>query len=180
MLTYAIIVWWPQVRVAETMLPCLAITGAIRTTPMAAMEALLGLLLLDIYITGVAMNSCYCMTSMEVGESWKSGAAHIGYMCILDVTGGRDSNHQYAWRYYGASLLLSQGLSVKNTSKRTLEGKQDPVIPEGAIAIFTDGSREPQGTDWNIFSGLLEDLYILLGKYASVFQAETYAILHLY
>jgi len=27
------------------------------------------------------------------------------------------------------------------------------------------------------FSGLLEDLYIPLGKYASVFQAETYAIL---
>ena len=90
-----------------------------------------------------------------------------------------DAPYQYAWRHYGASLLFQTVLPVRDTSKRTLEGKRDQVIPEGAIAVFTDGSKEPQGIGAGIFfNGLLEDdLYIPLGRYANVFQAETYAIL---
>jgi len=54
-----------------------------------------------------------------------------------------------------------------------LEGKQGPVIPDAAIAVFTDGSREPRETGVQIFfNGLLEDLYIPLGMYASVFQVD--------
>jgi len=52
-----------------------------------------------------------------------------------------------------------------------------PVIPGKAIAIYTDGPSEPRGTGAGIyFNGLTEDMSIPLGKYATVFQAETYAI----
>ena len=52
-----------------------------------------------------------------------------------------------------------------------------PVIPGEAIAVYTDGSSEPRGTGAGIyFNGLTEDMSIPLGKYATVFQAETYAI----
>jgi len=73
MLTHGAVVWWPRVElgVARTLLSSLqrlAITGAIRTTPTAAMEVLTGLLPLDIYIKLVAMSTCYCIKS---NTSWK-------------------------------------------------------------------------------------------------------------
>jgi hypothetical protein len=57
-LTYGSTVWWPRVRynVSRTelsdlqRLACLATTGAMKMTPTAAMEALLGLLLLHVMI----------------------------------------------------------------------------------------------------------------------------------
>jgi len=78
-------VWWlgVELRVAKTMLgrlqhlECLAITGAIRTTPMAATETLSGLPSLDIYITGEVMNSCYHMTTSGAGR----GMEHILVIC---------------------------------------------------------------------------------------------------
>jgi len=52
------------------------------------------------------------------------------------------------------------------------------VVPEGAITIDTDGSSEPRCMGAGIFfNGLSADLSIPLGTYASVFQAETYAIM---
>ena len=63
MITHAAVVWWPRVElgVARAMLSrvqrlaCLAITGAIRTSPTAASEVITGLLPLDIYIKQVAL-----------------------------------------------------------------------------------------------------------------------------
>ena len=61
MITHAAVVWWPRVElgVARAMLSrvqrlaCLAITGAIRTSPAAALEVITGLLPLDIHIKQV-------------------------------------------------------------------------------------------------------------------------------
>jgi len=66
MITHAAVVWWPRVElgVAKQLLgrlqrlACLAITGAIRTTPTAAMEYLLGLLPLDVHIKSISMGTC--------------------------------------------------------------------------------------------------------------------------
>jgi len=65
MITHAAVVWWPRVElgVAREMLArvqrlaCLAITGAIRTSPTAALEVITGLLPLDIHIKQVAMTT---------------------------------------------------------------------------------------------------------------------------
>jgi len=67
------------------------------------------------------------------------------------------------------------------------EDADAPVIPvEGAIIVYTDGSSEPRGTGAGIFfNGLSADLSIPFINhllyftllYASIFQAETYAIL---
>ena len=75
MVTHAAVVWWPRVElgVARILLgrlqrlACLAITGAIRTTPTAVMETLVGLTPLDIHIKQVAMTSCYRMAGEGVG-----------------------------------------------------------------------------------------------------------------
>ena len=56
MITHAVVVWWPRVEleIARVLLErlqrlaCLAITGAMNTTPTAAMEILVDLVALDI------------------------------------------------------------------------------------------------------------------------------------
>ena len=76
MITHAAVVWWPRVElgVARAMLSrvqrlaCLAKTGAIRTTPTAALEVITGLLPLDIYIKQVAMTTSYRINSLK---NWK-------------------------------------------------------------------------------------------------------------
>jgi hypothetical protein len=58
--TFASLVWWPGCQTATAKrklskvqrLACLGITGAIRTTPMGAMEALVGLPPQDLVIQG--------------------------------------------------------------------------------------------------------------------------------
>jgi len=183
MLTHAAIVWWPRVElgVAKTMLgrlqrlACLAITGAIRTTPTAAMETLLGLPSLDIHIKSVAMNSCYRMKSTG---GWKISGAHIGHTRILDIMGVEIPLTSMRGDIMVPHYCFLQYYQSEIPAKEHWKENETQVIPEGAIAVFTDGSKEPRGTGAGIFfNGLLEDLYIPLGKYASVFQAETYAIL---
>jgi len=55
---------------------------------------------------------------------------------------------------------------------------KDPVFPEGALIWFTDGSRANSGTGSGIF-GLRpnRNFSFPLGKFATVFQTEIYAIL---
>jgi ribonuclease HI len=54
----------------------------------------------------------------------------------------------------------------------------DPVVPEDFLVWFTDGSRMPLGTGSGIF-GIRPNrsLGFSLGKFATVFQTEIYAIL---
>ena len=56
--------------------------------------------------------------------------------------------------------------------------RNSPSGTEGAVSVFTDGSGETFGAGVGIFfNELSEDLSIPLGKFTSVFQAETFAIL---
>jgi len=85
MLVYAAVVWWLRVELgtARTMLECiqrlacLAIAGPIRTTPTAAMEILLGLPPLDLYIKNVATTSCYRLKTLG---HWVQGSVPKGYI----------------------------------------------------------------------------------------------------
>ena len=56
--------------------------------------------------------------------------------------------------------------------------KKDPVFPEYTLIWYTDGSRTDSGTGSGI-SGLKPNISYSfpLGKFASVFQTEIYAIL---
>ena len=92
MVTHAAVVWWSRVGlgVTKTMLgrlqrlACLAITGATRTTPTAAMEVLLGLPSLDIHIKEIAMNTCYRMNSTG---SWRGSGARTNHTRIMGKMG---------------------------------------------------------------------------------------------
>jgi hypothetical protein len=55
---------------------------------------------------------------------------------------------------------------------------KDPVLPKDALIWFTDGSRTDSGTGSAVYGLKPNKSYsFYLGKFASVFQTEIYAIL---
>ena len=75
MVTYAAVVWWPhadqqgagkQLEYIQQ-LACLYITGAVRTAPTSALEIIVGIVPLPIYIKQEAMLVCY---RMQLNHQW--------------------------------------------------------------------------------------------------------------
>ena len=182
MLTHGAVVWWPRVElaVARTLLSslqrlaCLAITGAIRTTPTAAMEMLTGLLPLDIHIKQVAMSTCYRLKS---NINWKHTYDPKSHTHVLD------------WMHKVAPVTNMEGDRMKVRFSFDKQYKVDfpdranwlddhmYPIPRNTTTVFTDGSKSSSGTGVGIyFSGLIEDKSISLSSEATVFQAEIHAI----
>jgi len=75
-ITHTAVMWCPRVEleIARVLLErrqrlaCLAITGAMSTTPTAAMEILAGLVPLHIHIKQVAMTTCYSFIYFKSGS----------------------------------------------------------------------------------------------------------------
>ena len=75
MITYAAVVWWPRVNYTTVekqlehvqRLACLYITGAMHTTPTIALQMIIGLTPLDVYIKQEAMLSCF---RLQVNSQW--------------------------------------------------------------------------------------------------------------
>jgi hypothetical protein len=86
-ITFACLVWWPSCQTASTeerlsrvqRLACLGITGAMRTTPTAAMEALLGLLPLDLVIQNEVRSAAHRLWSLDVGPTFNSDENMVAY-----------------------------------------------------------------------------------------------------
>jgi len=78
MLAYAAVIWWPRARCITMskqlthvqQLVCLYITGAMRTTPTAAMELLVGLVPLPTFIQQEAMMAYY---RLRAASQWIPG-----------------------------------------------------------------------------------------------------------
>jgi len=74
-ISFASLVWWPRCLTASIKnklskvqrVACLGITGAFRTTPTGAMEALVGLPPLDLVINGEARSAAHRLCSLGVG-----------------------------------------------------------------------------------------------------------------
>ncbi|KAJ3665505.1 hypothetical protein Zmor_000997 [Zophobas morio] len=74
MLCYGALVWWPRTRQKTTALQlehvqrmaCLCVTGAMRTTPTSALETLLCLASLNLYIEEAAMRTSLRLHSLGV------------------------------------------------------------------------------------------------------------------
>ena len=89
MIAYATVVWWPKVTYSTEAkqlehiqrLACLYITGAMRTTPTAALELLTGLVPLPAFMKQEAMTSCY---RLRVSSQWfQNGCGHTTIKCIM-------------------------------------------------------------------------------------------------
>lgn len=174
MLCYGAVIWWPRARLVTTAtelshiqrLVCISITGAIRSTPTAALEVTLGLPPLDCYVEEVALRTAI---RLQVKGLWNEKGSGGKHQHIL-----KEAVHKTP--LLGAAVDSLPPTFVFKRHFRVFLNSENASKPD--ISIFTDGSKTNEGTGAGIFS---EDLNLNqslpLGMLTTVFQAETLAIM---
>jgi len=173
------LVWWPKAmqKITKTQLgriqrmACLAFTGAMKSTPTAAMEILLNLTPLDLVIQAESRMALYRLHIPKQPAEPKAEAGLLSiWKNVSDPLLGMRMDHTTPFYYY--SKVISVIIDWDHWKNK------DPVFPEDALIWFTDGSRANSGTGSGIF-GLRPNrrFSFPLGKFATVFQTEIYAIL---
>ena len=180
-ITYAAVIWWSRAEQKTTSnklehiqrLACLYITGAVRTAPTTALEIIIGLVPLPVYIKQEAMVSCH---RMKINSQWvQTCCGHTGIGNHLMVNAPLSKMR--------CDRVLPQYIFDKNyivsIPSRDDWSNQDINMPDDIIC-YTDGSkyREHGQSGASVYNQTENKEYALpLGKYSTVFQAEVYAIL---
>lgn len=176
-ITYASLVWWPKVneKTAQAKLnkvqrlACLTATSAMRTTPTAAMEAMLHILPLHLYVKKEAELGAL---RQQRNKNNLEGDL-IGHLRILKefsitplVTTVSDCMQK----------LPNMDIPYKTIeTNRQMWARGGPVVPLGTICFFTDGSKMGRHTGSGVYGpGIRKS--ISMGQWPTVFQAEVYAI----
>jgi len=144
---------------------------AMKSTPTAAMEMLLNLTSLDLVIQAEARMALYRLHLLKQPADPK---AEAGLLSIWKNVSGPllEMGADYTTPAYYHSKAFTVNIDWDYWKNK------DPVFPEDALIWFTDGSRANSGTGSGIF-GLRpkRSLSFPLGKFATVFQIEIYAVL---
>ena len=148
--------------------------GAICTAPSGAMEALNGLLPMDLMIQSEAWSAAHRPWSLRC---WSDLHANQGHSCILT-------------RLQKPDTIFNTGFDIKKpifnlepkyrftmlTRGECARGPGTPLAVKGLV-WFTDGSRSVEGSVAGIYGQSVgRRLSISLGKYATDFQVDVYAI----
>ena len=182
MLVYGAVVWWERVCFKTVVgqldrvqrLACLSVTGAMRSAPTAALEVLLGICPLDIFIFGHAMRTSYQLVQ---SGGWKM--SRVG--------------HSGVWDRALENIPLFRAPSDVAVPRFCLDHRFEVLIPDrevwldggfpwdpGSLVCFTDGSKV--GDMGNSGAGIfIEELGIReslsLGQLTTVPQTELLAIM---
>lgn len=178
-ITYASLIWWPKTmqRTALQRLDKLqriaiaSITGAMRSSPSKALEALLNMLPLHQYIKLDAMKSALRIRRMK------------------DLFEGDLKNHLSILKEIHLSPLIinNEDFMPKvhefNHQFNVIQTTRDDwstgglFIRPGSIVFYTDGSKQDDQVGAGI-TGPGINCSVAMGRWSTVFQAEIYAILH--
>jgi len=180
MLLYAAVVWWSRTSRATTQrslsrlqrMGCLLITGAMRSTPTAAMEVLLGLPPLHIVAKAEAMACCQ---RLEAAGQWRrrtSGHGSVREGLLRVIPSARQESD-----YQVSKFKFERGYEL-SIPERDLWDRGGQPNMVGKVC-FTDGSKF--GNNGNAGCGiyipeLQLEMSVPLGPTATVFQAEVHAI----
>ena len=173
--TYAAVVWWTKVDQSTTQLKlnriqriaCLRITGAMRTTPTAAMEALLGIYPLHIHIQSTAMGSA--LRSIIVSKRQVTE----GHLSIIKKL--------HNWEYLTTCTDVTVPVKALGNKFSTtiLEAENwnidDLHLERNTSVWYTDGSKTDEGSGYGV-NGPRTKKSVSLGINATIFQAELLAI----
>lgn len=176
-ITYGAIVWWPKVQQKSIMnkltslqrLACLGITGAMRSCPTAAMEALIGLTPLHIYIKKSAAT---CAARLQLVNQYEHDD-HMGHLDILNELTDLDM-------FFRVPDVMPKELCFGRSFGVTVPDRTDwdtggPSLEPTSLVWFTDGSKMDSGVGIGVF-GPNHKISKSLGTHPSVFLAEIHAI----
>ncbi|XP_055715172.1 uncharacterized protein LOC129809388 [Phlebotomus papatasi] len=181
---FASVVWWPRVKLKCTVEAlnrfqrhaCLAITGALRSTPTAALEVLLNLLPLHIFIEQEALK---CAIRLRNRELWNDRGTLIGHRKIL-----KDVEEIFPSTAMLSDVSYPKEMFSGNIEKIRILTENDELyncveeISRCNVKVFTDGSVQGLKAGAGVF--WMEEnieMSIPLGQYFSIVMAEIFAIL---
>ncbi|KAL0820148.1 hypothetical protein ABMA28_005307 [Loxostege sticticalis] len=178
-LLYGSIVWWPRTklktcRVALSKLQrvaCMAMTGAFRTTPTAAVEIILGIPPLHIAIETEARKALHRLAIAGLWDETRPPSKHTNLASHKDL----DFITNMGCDKIPPRFVFDKKFRVSIPSRD--DWKRGPKPPdENTLIWYTDGSKMESGTGAGVYS---KDTKLSegMGKLATVFQAETYAII---
>ena len=182
--TYAAVVWWARVELDTAKaalgrvqrLACLSITGAMRTTPTAAMEMLLGLNPLWVEVRATAMATCHRLvkTGLWWSKGHEQGHRKIRRMMLEQLPVLRLRSDRIVPQFAPGDRLRAEIPSAG-------DWEADMPVKSQITRCYTDGSLN-QVTGLAGAGVFCEEPCIAqslpLGHLASVFQAEVVAILY--
>ena len=180
-LTYACVVWWEKAQQSNVIrkighlqrLACICITGSMRSTPTAALETLLMLMPLNIFIEKEARQVMYRLKC-----SGRLKNSRIGHSLVYDkmikespiIAAKTDSITQ--------TNVFDRRFTVKFPPRELWMNQAEDITLSNEITCYTDGSFCDNRAGAGVFSETLnlKESYSL-GAYTTVFQAEVFAIL---
>lgn len=175
--TYASIVWWPKTQQVTCQaklnklqrLACLSVTSAMKTTPTAAMEAMLYILPLHLHVRQEAVLGALrlkrCNNLLE-GDP-------MGHSRIL-----KDFNISSLATTVSDCMEVRPNMDMPYEvidTNRHMWSHGGPELPQGTICFYTDGSKMGCRTGSGVFGPRIRET-IPMGLWPTVFQAEVYAI----
>lgn len=174
--SYAALVWWPRAKLVSGQLAlgklqrtaCLSITGASRSCPTAALQVILDLPPLEIFLESEAARWALRVArerELKTGD-------YTGHLRILNeckelqdvVTDNLPLRHEFRKNF------------TTTLPSRDQWANKELVFPRGSTVFYTDGSKTEDGRVGAGVYGPSTQLAIPMGLCPSVFQAETLAI----
>ncbi|XP_055685668.1 ribonuclease H1-like [Lutzomyia longipalpis] len=154
---------------------CLAITGAIRTSPTAALEVILGLPPLPLFVKAEAEMSALRLSSVN---EWKSGGTQVGHGKILNKAYRRLPKLKMREDFTSEQKVPKQCVQAFLHSRDEWANEAEAIISSNSISLFTDGSlmEGSAGAGYSCLDPPVSGS-IPLGENTTVFQAEVTAII---
>ena len=177
-ITYASLVWWPKTKETSTQkklskiqrLACVSITGAIRSAPSRALDAMLCLLPLHESVQLEAEKSALRLKrQVKLMEGDMTG--HLRILREFQINKLLVTNEDWM----ANQPNFNQGYTVIETT-REIWAQGGPDVRQGSTIFYTDGSKMDNATGAGI-TGPGINISIPMGRWPTVFQAEIYAIL---
>ena len=175
--SYGSLIWWPKTNIKSAQrtlaklqrLATVSITGAMRSTPTMALDALMHLLPLHQFVQLEARKSAFKLRRFKR----IIGGDLTGHLEILkDVTVNPLVIQNEDWMEQ--KLILDIPYKVTINDRDTWESG-GPAIPPGSIVFYTDGSKMGNSTGAGVYGPRIK-LALPMGKWPTVFQAEIQAI----
>lgn len=177
-ITYASLIWWPKTNEVTTQkklgklqrLACISITGAMKSTPSAALNALLKILPLHQFVKLQAAKSA--LQFIRYNEILDGNL--VGHLKIIrDFNLNSEIKTVEDWMTTKANY--DAPFKVVKLSRYIWESG-GPSLRPGSISFYTDGSKIGENTGAGVFGPGINKV-IPMGHSPTVFQAEIQAII---
>lgn len=153
-------------------LACLCVTGVMTSTPTAALEILLSLSPIGMFVKQQAR---LAVARLYRSGNWIAEGRNEGHASILFDLIERFGEMEMPSDHMETTFQFDKGFDTVIPDRLEWESGYSPI--RGDITVFTDGSKMNEGTGAGIYCEELElNISIPLGISATVFQSETLAI----